>query len=202
MKLWADFHPLVLPSAPECPIPVADNALRLAARDFCVRTRAWRETEDLEAQGDTNLFDIDIPTGTELVRFTSADVGGKDFSVFGLGLLPKDWAERDPRPGLYHVADAAYRVFPMPIAGAAMVIEAAVMPGMTGTGVSDEVFRLYAENIASGALCRLMKLPRQPWTDLAMASYHEAAYERAIHSAANRGFMQTSPGQHRVQKWG
>ena len=149
MKLWEDFHPLVLPSVLGCPIPTMDNALRLAARDFCERTRAWREREEFEAQGNTNLFDIDIPTGTELVRFTSADIGGKDFSVFGEGLLPKDWADRDPKPGLYHVFDNAYRVFPLPNAGTAMVIEAALMPDMTGTGVGDDVFKRHAEAIAA-----------------------------------------------------
>ncbi len=202
MKTWAEFHSLVLPSVLGCPIPTMDNALRLTARDFCKRTREWRESESFTAQGIVNLFDIDIPPGTELVRIISADVAGEPLDIFGRGELPTDWATCTPPDGLYHVGTTEYRVFPVPPANARITIESALMPSNTGTGVGDDVFDRYAEAIADGALCRLMKMPRQPWSDINLAGIHDRDYERAVHHAANRDFAQTAPAQRRVKPQG
>lgn len=202
MKAWAEFHSLVLPSVQGCPIPTMDNALRLTARDFCQRTREWRESESFTAQGVINLFDIDTPPGTELVRIISADVDGEPLAIFGRGELPTDWATCTPPDGLYHVGTTEYRVFPVPAASARITVDSALMPTNTGTGVGDDVFARHAEAIAAGALCRLMKMPRQPWSDINLAGVHASDYERAVHHAANRDFMQTAPAQRRVQPQG
>ena len=148
MKTWAEFHSLVLPSVLGCPIPTMDNALRLTARDFCKRTREWRESESFTAQGIVNLFDIDIPPGTELVRIISADVAGDPLAIYGRGELPTDWATCTPPDGLYHVGTTEYRVFPVPAAGAVVTVESAVMPTNAGTGISDDVFAHHAEALS------------------------------------------------------
>lgn len=201
MKAWADFHSLVLPSVLGCPIPTVDNALRLTARDFCKRTREWRESESITAPGVNNLFSIVLPLETELVRIISADVSGDPLAIFGRGELPTDWAVCTPPDGLYHVATTEYRVFPVPAASTVITIESAVMPDTAGTGVGDDVYDRYAEAIADGALARLMEM-RQPWGDIEMAGIKGARYERAVHHAANRDFMQTAPAQRRVQPQG
>jgi len=202
MKAWAEFHSLVMPSVLGCPIPTVDNAIRLTARDFCLRTREWRESESFTAPGVIQQFDIDIPTGTELVRIVSVDVAGEPLDIFGRGELPASWATCAPSNGLYHVGTDIYMLFPAPIAGAVVTVETALMPSNTGTGISDDVFARHAEAIASGALSRLMKLPRQPWSDINLAVLHAGEYERSVHLAANCDFIQTAPDQRRVQPQG
>jgi hypothetical protein len=202
MAAWADFYPLVLPSVLGCPIPAVNTALRSTVRDFCERTREWRHTNAFTAPGVVNLFNLTLPANTELVRILSATVGDKEFSAFGRGTLPADWATCTPRDGLYHVGPESYRLLPVPNAGTSVSVELALMPSMEGIEVGDEVFQRYAESIADGAMARLMELPRQPWTDINMAMLKRAKYESAAHNAANRDFMQTSPEQRRVKKWG
>lgn len=200
MKAWASFHPYVLPDVIGCPIPVVDHALREAAREFCLRSHAWRETEEFEAPGAINLFDFDTPNGTDLLKVISASVAGDELDVFTS--IPSDWSISTPCDGLYHAGEGEYMVFGTPSAGAPIQIVISVRPSVTATGVGNELFASHADDIAAGAKARLLRSPRKEWTDLAQAGIFKAEFESAIHSAANKDFMQASAANRRVKTWG
>lgn len=203
MKTWAEFYPHVLPDVVGCPHPVVDQALREAARQFCLDSKAWQETEVTTAAGAINRFEFDLPTQTEIIQVVRASVGGFELEVFGLYLLPPDW-ETDPPCGkaLYHVTEDEYLLFPTPSAGQAISITLALRPTPVGTGVADDVFNKHVETIAAGAKYRLLKKPRQEWTDLEQAAIFKTEFETGIHTAANRGFIHTRPASRRVKHWG
>ncbi len=202
MKAWAEFHVHVLPDVLGCPHPVVDRALCDAAREFLLATKAWQETEEFDAEGDTNLFDFDLPSQTELVQVVRGSVAGEALDIYGVSKLPTDHATRQPRCGLYHANDEEYLLFPKPSAGQVVSITLAVRPLLAGPGVGDQVFKKHAELIAAGAKARLLKKPRQPWTDLEQAVIFQSEFNDGIHTAANRDFMHTAPAQRRVKSWG
>lgn len=202
MKPWASFHPHVLPDVIGCPIPTVDHALRDAAREFCLTTSAWQETEEVQADAGQTLFDFETPNGAELVKVIRASVAGKDLSIFSVRSLPADWATNTPAAGLYHASTAEYMLFPLPSVGQSIVVTLAVRPGTAGTGVSDDVFSRHAEDIAAGAKARLKRSPRKDWTDLTQAAIDQAVFDRAMHWAANMDFIQTKHADRRVKTWG
>lgn len=50
--IWADFFPYVLPAVPNCPDPVLEHHVRLAAIEFCRRTLCWQQILD-PIEGET-----------------------------------------------------------------------------------------------------------------------------------------------------
>jgi hypothetical protein len=54
----------------------------------------------------------------------------------------------------------------------------------SATTVDESLFQDYLEELASGALSRLMKIPGQPWSNPQLGAQHETAFQKAISSAA------------------
>lgn len=203
MKSWANFHRLVLTSVIGCPLPVVHEKLVEAAREFCLRTHAWQETDEFTADGATQLFDFTAPTRTEVLKVVRAEVAGKPLDIFGRNLLPADWREGGVcGRALYQYSSDDYLLFPKPSAGQAIEVTVSVRPTLDGTGVGDELFIAHAEHIAAGARYRLLKMPRADWQDLAEAEVAKAEFESGVHEAANRDFMRTAPRSRRVKSWG
>jgi hypothetical protein len=204
MKAWAEFYPWVLTDVIGCPKPVIDHALREAAREFCLESKAWQETEENPAPGAINRFDFETSTYNEVIQVVRASVAGESLDVFGINKLPSDWETRRPcrNDALYQLNDFEYLLIPTPSAGQLVSITLALRPGPEGEGVGDDVFSKHVEAIAAGAKYRLLKMPRQPWTDLEQAALFKSEFDAGMHVAANRGFMHTSPSARRVKHWG
>ena len=188
MKAWAEFHPHVLPYVIGCPNPTVDAALRDAAREFCLDSKAWVETEDFEADGETNRYFFDVTGRTELVQVIRASVAGVDLDLFGRRQLPADWETIPPCSGLYHLNAEEYLLFPRPAAGAAVSVTLAYQPSLIAPGVGDRVFKDFAAAIAAGAKAALLRMPRQAWTDIEQAAICQTQFGKGITDAANRDF--------------
>ena len=67
-----------------------------------------------------------------------------------------------------------------------MVLRVAYAPTRTSTGIESHIYQEYLEEIASGALGKMMKQPGQPWSNPELGMYHEGVFERAISDAATR----------------
>lgn len=197
MKAWAEFHSLVLPWVIGCPIPTIDAALVRAARKFCDGTRAWTETTDTTANGATDLFDFDTPTSAEIVRVVAAKVGAEDYDDKVFDRLPSTWPEHDAPPGIYMAPEGQFAVSPRPIAGTSIRLDVAYKPKLSAQQAGDVLFDSYGEDIASGALSELLKMP-QPWANPVLAVDYSRAFTAAIHSAANRDFAAAGAAGRRV----
>lgn len=203
MKAWGEFYPHVLPFVIGCPNPTVDHALRTAAREFCLDTKAWQETEEFTADGTTNRFEFEVSGQTELVQVMRASAAGNDLDIHGRSLLPADWQTIPVcHDGLYHLNEVEYLLFPRPLPGQAISITLALRPSSRGQGVGDDVFEKHVEAIAAGAAYRLLRMPRQPWTDLEQASISKALFDKGVSDATNRDFMHTAPATRRVKSWG
>lgn len=197
MKLWADFHPYVLPDVTGCPIPLLDQALRDTARDFCTRTKAWRQWMDpFTASGSSSVYEFEADQGTEVVAAVAVSVAGEDYSVLGSHALPASWQSgeqgRIKDKTMVHISSSEGVFYPMPMAGDSIVFQLALRPPMSGTGVGDVIFAEFTEAIAAGTKARLMAKPRKEWTDLQTAAMFGMQYERMVHLAANTAWHQSA----------
>lgn len=205
MKTWPAFHRFVLTSAIGCPLPVVNEKLVEAAREFCQRTHAWQETDEFVAAGGASVFTFEAPVRSEAIKVVRATVSGKDLSIYARDELPSNWQSggADTKaPALYHFSRFEYLLIPQPAAGEPVAVTVSVQPSISGEGVGDDLFEQHAEHIAAGALYRILKMPHTEWQDLTEAQVARAEFESGVHDAANRSFMHTSPQWRRVKSWG
>lgn len=204
MKTWEQFYPFVRTEVIGCPNPVLDHALMKASREFCASTGAWKEwTDPVTASGTAQRFDFDLPTSTELVEVKRASVNGKDVHVLGPQFLPGDWQLPDttyPRAALILISMTEYIVYPKPVAGDVITIQTAVQPAITATGVSDDLYSNWAEEISFGAMYRIQSSKDKPYTDLAAAGRAKAQFDSAVSFAKNEEYRQSAPKYRRVKK--
>lgn len=202
MKAWSLFYPYVLPEVIGAPDPLVEQALVLAAREFCQRTSAWMEFQDeLQPHESTNRFEFEVPLGAELVKVMSAVVGTTSLDVFFNGDLPADWPDLRStalRNKLVHLEGNEFLVFPLPTAP--LRLRLSFKPTLSAKTIPNALFDGYAEDIALGAKARLMAMRGMPFADGAHASFNRSAFESAIQQAANIGFAHRSPGMRVTKK--
>lgn len=196
MATWADFYPFVRPSAAGCPAPLLDKELREAAREFLRRTRLWREwLEPVAARQAVRDYDIEVPQGTAVVRVERATVNAMPLELLSHNVIGMDYERRVAEQGGVTTRDrVAFTLLrPLP-AGAAIALEASLMPGRRSSGVPDDVFEQHVEAIAAGARARLLVMPE--FLNVEGAAIASARFEEAVRVTAVqawRGFTGKTP---------
>lgn len=201
MATWADFHPELFPQVLGCSIPLADQALREAAREFMARTRIWREWLDPAGVTGRLDYELEAPTGAMVVRIEQATSNGNPIAVISSNEAPSNEMEFAQREGGVISRDRVTFTLARQLpAGTRVAIEASLMPSKKATGLPDHLYFQHSAAIVNGAKHRLMLTPQTTFfqPDIAMAA--KAAFDQAIDRAAVaawRGNTGTTP-RHRV----
>ena len=193
------FLPLVLPRAPGCLEMYALLQLRLAAIDFCERTRCWRETLSLAVSAtNTTLTD---PTDATIHKY--GDVWFNDTK-----LTPVVFEDVNPIELTGAIQTSSPRLFTQPSPGVV-----SIYPFQTGTlrlsvflkprqgqsvggnaldpladaydVVPAFMFQHWAEAIAAGALARILSTPNETFTDPQSAANYAMLFEAKASNAAS-----------------
>jgi hypothetical protein len=200
VKTFDQFYPFIMPDVMGCPAPTIDQYLLMSAREFCQRTKAWREWLDVfTADGTTNRFDHDLTSQQDLVatlRVLVNDSGYDEYKIKSARDLPKDWesGDSDDLDGNVVQIDNAteYAIYPLPTSGATFQMQVALKPSMTATTLPDALFDEWLEGVCSGAKARILAQSNQAWTDLNLSKYHATKFETFVSRAANQDFAQRS----------
>lgn len=187
MKKWDAFYPYVLPDVPGCPDPVLDQALVLAAREFCQQTRVWQVDTDV-AQTEIGIADYDFDTGSgqNVVDFVKATLNDRDLPVVAEGDLPSDW--RFNPSGQFTCAFTldrrSFTIVPTPIAVVDFTTKLIVCPSLAADGIEDFIFDQHATHIAFGAKAILLATKDKPYSDLSRAAIQRGMFENAMSTVA------------------
>lgn len=204
--------PDVLAEVPNIPSFVAERQLLRATRQFAEHTRAWRAniTITTTANADTvNLTSL-LPTSTELVDIISmknasgaAPVEPRTFSW--LDTNRADWRTETDIAATSFVLSSnnVLRLVPTPSAtGTRYNTRVAVKPLLTATTIDDMLVNKYSEELIHGALAYLFLIPQKPWTDGAMAQYHQAMFMNSFAGARAEAADEFQTGVPRTVKYG
>jgi hypothetical protein len=194
MKTWADFLDDLMPELPGADVPIVEAALVRAAIEFCDKARVYR--------GDHPAIDAVAEQGTYSWEPTEENVEVCHiFHVWYAGeqLTPRSgeyladtydyWPEETGTPAHYHVERTdALIVVPAPAEALedAIVAKVALRPTLDATGIPDDLFAEYRGAIAAGAMSRLMRMQKKPWTNYEMANAYGQAFRSAIEDASHR----------------
>lgn len=195
MSAWSAFYPWVLTKVKGAPQPLVDQALRDAAREFCLRSRAWEvKSAAVTSNGTTRQRSFVFPADAELVRVERASIGGKPWEILNSDATPDDVDETKQvevyTDTLVVVSKTAYQLWPIPASGKAIVLHLSLRPTMAATQVGDVIYEEYGSPMAQGAVARLKAMTGRDWFDADGAVIADAQFEAGVHSAANRKFSQ------------
>lgn len=182
MATWADFYPELMPHVVGCPNPMANTALREAARDFFRRTRLWRQWMDaVTVVNGVRVYDLDLPTGSMVARIERCTVNGQPMDVLSHTEQESDYSLYEQHDLGVVSVDRASFVLTRPLGDGALIgVEVSLIPNKTGRGIPDDLFAQHSQDIVEGAKHRLMLIPKTAFYDSSLAMNALTNYESAV----------------------
>lgn len=183
--------PFVMPYVTGCPEDAAIHNIRQSAIEFLDKTGVWQESlpAKLTIAGDAR-YTLDIPAASAPVKVLSyklddvasrvLDGNAAASNVASARLVDRETVELSPTPQ---------------ITGQQMVFVVTLKPTQDAADVTNEVFEHYAQDIADGAVARILKIAGQSWTNLPESKIREAAFNDAVDKAQwqrQKGFGRTT----------
>lgn len=218
----SEFLPYVLPNAPGAPEVVAEKYVRMAAIEFCERTRCWRKISTVTLD-DRNTVGLVAPFYATIHAIEYASFSSD--SVAKTPLTPtqySDLADRH-RSDLNGEGTPQYitqvnpnSVTVMPLAAGELEVSLFLKPRMGQSfdqGTDDDpiqdsfnlapdfLLTQWGEAIACGALSKLLMQPQTRWHNPEQAVYYLSKFERACdhHFSSNIIGQQRAPRRSRFR---
>lgn len=213
----SSFMPLVMTYASSAPYPVVEQAIRLAAVEFCERTRCWRQVVHRHIDvfsGGVAMGDVKIipPYGT-IFEFEFAYFNGCKLIPAQFSDLGASGDDQGPDVGMPRYISqsrpGSLRLTPLPDTSGSLHISIFLKPltlddwepGGYGDDPDEDLNVLpdfllthHGEAIAHGALSRILSIPGQGFTDMAGASGYLASFQHKL----DQRFDANLRGQHRA----
>lgn len=207
MRPLSDFLRFVMPHAPGAPEIVAERCLRLAAIEFCERTRCWRQIRSFTMTvPGRSLVAAPYATIHEIERatFDGAPLTPIQFSDISQDLLtgggtPAYITQANPNSVIvYPHAEGVLELslFLKPRADSEFL--ACTDEPMTDlfSRVPEHMFIQHAEAIAFGALARLLLMPKTEYFNANLGAYYEGKARERMDGL----FSANLRGQHRAAR--
>lgn len=194
---WSSFQRFIAPTCAGVPWPLAQNALLDASSEFFERSLAWK-TEPLVAFNTTQNVATATPTLPGLIVKVIAlrdGTTGRYLKRIRHGLIESAGFNDTGTPVEYQMVDnSTVELFPTPDAVYSLQINAAMKPDKTtATGIDSVLFENYGEQIASGALARLLAMPGKEWANPELAAVHLGRFNEGINRAIYKDTQGTRP---------
>lgn len=196
------FYPHVLPYAPNAPTPLVRRALLDACIEFCRGSHAVQLIDQQSLRADTQDYDMSLPSGTRLTKVlavsandvpltrTSLEVVNVGTALTGVAVGTAIPAESTLPRAFFQKAlnTPTISLWPIPSADLVdgLVSKVAYEPDTvlrSNTTVPDVLYSMFAEDIAHGALYRILRVKGQPYTDIAESDRRGGLFQAAIRNA-------------------
>lgn len=190
------FLPQILVRAQGCPEPIALDAIRQAAIEFCERTRLWRYTDTVTFDGNT---EVATPDYSVLVEIEQARMDGRALTPVSMNYLndvypDQDWEALEAGFPKYitQKSDGAFMIVPAVTGQLKMTL--ILKPSNDAEELPDFLDQEYRRVIVDGALAEIMMIMNQPYSSPDLASVHSARFQQSIDSL----MIKTLTGQQRA----
>lgn len=190
----------VRPWAPGVPDPTAYKAIRLAAIEFCERTRLWRHEDDYDVTEEECSDGLFTPSGSvvhdiEVVMFNGQELLPR--APRDVDRLEKGWRTGELGSGLpkYFTQIEENKLRIVPAMAGHVYLCLRLKPNQTTTDLPGFLDN-YREAIGWGALARVLTVPQQPYTNADMGQFYASKFAEKIDRLSTRG----STGQQNAPK--
>lgn len=183
---------LILPEVQGCSDPMAEQAIRDAAVEFCQRSMVWTHIADTQSiTAGMASYDIEPPSGATLVEIKAIKVSDQTdqleaMSVDQLNQKYPDWQTKSGTPFAFtQIEDSEFILAYVPdkdiIDG--LQIALTVQPARNSTGFPEWINNRYQEAILAGAKARLMRKQGTAWYNPQQAIDYRSEFDLGIAGA-------------------
>jgi hypothetical protein len=196
-----------MPLVPGCPEPLAINALRNAAVDFCSSTLWWQDDYGPVDIGAMQPYSFVLPPDVDVVQIMSARLVNRGYPLSITGTQELDnrvwnWraATGEPR-AIFQPRPGRVATYPVPEGGNVYSVQfrLALVPLRNAVTVTDDLYDMYLPEIAAGALEILLGMENQPWANSGMAGRYGSDFKSALVTAATETAKSYGRQNQRVQ---
>lgn len=186
------FLPDVRPFAPGVPDVTAYKHIRLAAIEFCERTRLWR-FEDSYTVTPSDCEQILTPAGSVLHDIENVSFDGRDLRRVGtrdLDRLRPGWSAEDVTitampEFVTQIDQGTIRIVPADTG--TLYLRLRLKPSQDAMDLPDFLAAEYRECIGWGALGRLLMIPGQSYTNPDLAAFYMQRFSVKVDSLITKG---------------
>lgn len=207
---YQSFLPHVLPHAPNCFEEQALVAIRNACIDFCRDTQVLqRDVMPVSTLEGDGAYEISVPAGYVLGQVMSLYYMGRRLerkSQLELEkLYSRDWQSLTGSPQAFtQFTQDEVTIVPRPSYAKddAITGRISLVPTRTSATVDGVLFERYLDDIAAGALARLLLTPEQSFTNPSLAAAYAVRFRQGVAStrAFVNGGMNHAPMRVRFQR--
>lgn len=176
MRTWIEIFDRYMQEVSYCSTIAACEAIRNAAQVFCERTRAWRQDLDpIMMVGRFTRYDFDITDEVQIIKVYSAKLDGCEIPI-----LP------EPRSGSACVvvtSPTEFELHPVQARGRRLVLNVALEPSNTASGMDSWVIDRYARTIAKGAKYEIFSQADKPFSNPDRALQLRTEFEQEVADA-------------------
>lgn len=181
MATLSDLHPLVKPQAHGAPEPLVNQAIIAAARDFAMATRCWRARVTLTVTEDTTWYDLDVPDHGRVFEFDNVFFDGKQIMSSPFSAFSFEEKDHVGHPSWFIANETGDQISFIPKGNGTAEVNTFLTPQVSpfpgeNTTLPDVMRDLFGNVIASGAIARLLVMPRVEWSDPRLATMHEGIF--------------------------
>lgn len=186
-------------SLPNCPNPVVDRDIVLAAREFCEETGVWQDDMSvISTVSGQQIYPLPY-SGAQVVRpvkrsVTFAGAPLEQIAFTEASRLYPAWRSTNSSDVFAFVmlSPRELALIDIPdLSNEQIKLRAVLRPLVGAITLPDILAQDWREAIIAGALARLYEMNKDPWGDTQMAAYHRSVYMRersqAI-AAVSRGY--------------
>ena len=199
--LFSSLYDEVLTEVVGVPQPVALNAIRSAAIEFCERSGVWTATHTpINSVANQAAYPFVPEAGTEvcgifqawynglkIIHRTSAQLESLVSTHGSTFVSGTPWTAQSGIPK-YYTQDRPDEIIlaPYPIEAIAAVLTMKVIlrPTRAATGMEKWVLDKHFETIAHGAKLRLFSMVQKPWSSPEHAGFNNLKFEKGINDAS------------------
>lgn len=195
MAAISDFLPYVLPYVTGCSELLAEQMIRDVCIDFCTKSLVVQQRiPAITSTVGEYEYEFEELSGELRVHMVmQAWYDGNELDVRGMDAVTPEPVDGLPT-ALFQIDNTSFQLNRKPEVAGSIEIRAAVAPLRTATEVPDVLLNDYAYEIGQGAIARLLRIPKQVFTDVQSSLLNEKEYEKARNAAqlkANKAFGRT-----------
>jgi hypothetical protein len=176
------FLPKILPRVEGAARPAVYDAIRVAAQEFCTRTRLWRETDTLQTVSD-DLDIVAVPQGAVLFEIESARFEGHELEPQSISWLDDNvarWRESTADMPRHITQTEPDTVRLVPMATGTLDLSLYLKPADDAGYLPDWMGNHYKQVIADGALAELLTMPGQAYTSPELAMFYSDRFDKRV----------------------
>jgi hypothetical protein len=197
---WTGFEPLVLPNVIGAPTPTITLHSKLAAIEFCKRTKCWVRRLEPIATGRSQTIELEAD-----------EPGARMFDIEDVEINGLEWPYISSQTGLRRARNGpsgrfcfsedmrTLTIYPLQPVRSEVIVRVAMTPTLDSEELPQDLEQ-YAQHIAHGVVASLKRIPGQPFTSSDEAN-HESMFREQIKTESARlargavalGFDRTPP---------